>query len=79
MFKDPLKEQVFRALVETGNLESFGISASDIMDMTEQDAIKTLNLLGIRPELINVKKEYIKKNIGGIVSLNQMTRPVGYR
>ena len=77
MFQDPLKEQVFRALVDNNMLESqalgtgstLGIGVKEIMDMSEPDLLKLLRALGVGPT--------IKKNMGGIVSLNQLTRPLG--
>ncbi len=42
-----------------------------IQDMEDSDALKLLKDFGVGPQLV--------KNMGGIVSLNQMTRPIGYR
>ena len=77
MFKDPLKEQAFRALVDNNMLESqslgtgspLGIGVKEIMDMGESDLLKLLRALGVGPT--------IKKNMGGIVSINQLTQPMG--
>ena len=77
MFQDPLKEQVFRALVDNDMLESqalgtgspLGIGVKEIMDMNPSSLLKLLRALGVRPT--------IKKNMGGIVSLNQLTQPLG--
>ena len=77
MFKDPLKEQAFRALVDNNMLESqslgtgspLGIGVQEIRGMGEPDLLKLLRALGVGPT--------IKKNMGGIVSLNQLTRPLG--
>ena len=77
MFKDPLKEQVFRALVDNNMLESqslgtgspLGIGVKEIMDMNPSSLLKLLRALGVGPT--------IKKNMGGIVSLNQLTQPLG--
>jgi len=77
MFKDPLKEQAFRALVDNNMLESqslgtgspLGIGVKEIMDMNPSSLLKLLRALGVRPT--------IKKNMGGIVSLNQLTQPLG--
>ena len=77
MFKDPLKEQAFRALVDNNMLESqslgtgspLGIGVKEIMDMGEPNLLKLLRALGVGPT--------IKKNMGGIVSLDQLMRPLG--
>ena len=75
LFANPLQQQVFKALKRAGlfNRDSFGWIGS----LSDQEALKALNELGVKPELVDVKKEY--KNMGGIVSLNQMTQPIGYR
>ena len=78
LFANPLKQKVFIALQKAGLVEP-RVHFPWIASLTDQEALKALKELGVKPELIDVKKEYIKKNIGGIVSLNQLTRPIGYR
>ena len=76
LFANPLQQQVFIAIRKAGFLNP-RVHFPLIGSLSDQEALKALNQLGVKPELIDVKKEY--KNMGGIVSLNQMTQPIGYR
>jgi len=63
IYESPLKQLLFNTLVEAGRL--------DPKNVEDSDALKLLKDFGVGPQLV--------KNMGGIVSLNQMTQPIGYR
>ena len=74
IYESPLKQLLFNTLVEAGRLDPKNVGYSTlqtILDMEDSDALKLLKDFGVGPQLV--------KNMGGIVSLNQMTQPIGYR
>jgi len=74
IYESPLKQLLFDTLVGAGRLDPKNVGYSTletISDMDDSDILKLLKDFGVGPQLV--------KNMGGIVSLNQMTQPVGYR
>ena len=64
-YENPLKDLLHKTLVDKG----LDAPILTIGDMSDSEVLKALKNLGVQPK--------IKKNMGGIVSLNQLTRPIG--
>ena len=64
-YENPLKDLLHKTLEEKG----LDAPILTIGDMSDSEVLKALKDLGVQPK--------IQKNMGGIVSLNQLTRPLG--
>tara|TARA_R110000851_G_scaffold6653_1_gene26637 strand:+ start:650 stop:880 length:231 start_codon:yes stop_codon:yes gene_type:complete len=71
-FDDPLKQLYYDSLIDTGTWDAGTVKWGDIegiLSMDKSDILKGLRDLNIFPT--------ISKNMGGIVSLDQLMRPLG--
>ena len=71
-FEDPLKQLYYDSLIDTGTWDAGKVKWGDIegiLTMDPEDILKRLRDLNIFPT--------ISKNMGGIVSLDQLMRPLG--
>jgi len=74
----PIQLKLMRALIDNGYVPG------DVNDQKNRNAFLNLMMMDDSSALKMLKqlpegKPTIAKNMGGIVSLNQMTQPIGYR
>ena len=72
LFDSPMKMKLFQIMYPSLSEDERGDAYLSISSMSDDEVLKLIKTF---PQ----GKPTIVKNMGGIVSLNQMTRPVGYR
>ena len=72
LFDSPMKMKLFQIMYPLLSEDERGDAFLSISTMQDDDVLKLIKTF---PQ----GKPTIVKNMGGIVSLNQMTQPIGYR
>ena len=72
LFDSPMKMKLFQIMYPSLSEDERGDAFLSISTMQDDDVLKLIKTF---PQ----GKPTIVKNMGGIVSLNQMTQPIGYR
>ena len=73
LFDSPIKMKLFQIMYPSLSEDERGDAFLSISSMSDQEVLKLIKTF---PQ---GKPTIVKKNMGGIVSLNQLTQPIGYR